>query len=439
MINNSKLKSNKLHRILILDSIQFNIRLIKYFIILSFFSGPIIIISIFLNLEIIKLWKELFVILLCFSATVLFTRINLYKLLIFNLIIIFVILHMFFATNLYNTIYQFKLDIIPLIYAVTLYFFSKKLSYVQLEELVSFLIRTIVILGFLNSLSSFLESLFFTHFLKLLGIEYGSWGNHGGLKIITAFGLLRAPGLTAGFVQSGTLSLLAFILYMNLKNIFFKHSFFISMLISIIFILGILSTTYKTGILGMIFAFFSYIILRIKMNKNIKYFIIFGSSFLIFIVFSVFAFSYYLYNVVANFNEYLAYNSIYMRVYFHHEVFSQIKSIYDLLFGVGYGVNGTYDLKNNMNAIPLDSTFIYIFSNFGLLGLVFFIGVIIFLIIYFAKKGLLGQSLMLYFIYIITFEFYFNNIIANFPLIFILITLTIFSYSLFKKRGVLMC
>jgi len=43
MINNSKLKSNKLHRILILDSIQFNIRLIKYFIILSFYRGPIII------------------------------------------------------------------------------------------------------------------------------------------------------------------------------------------------------------------------------------------------------------------------------------------------------------------------------------------------------------------------------------------------------------
>lgn len=411
--------------------IKFTLITIKLLVFLSFFSAFFAVLSSVFGTPIIRLWKELLIIVIIILTFISYYKINILKGFYIFVILLFFIINLFLSDNYINVVYQFKLDLLLLIFTVSIYFFLLKLETYQLEFFLYSLVKIIIILGFLNAIATISESIFFDKFINLLGINYGNWGTHGGLKIITTFGHLRAPGLLMGFVQSGTIILLSWTFFLYYADRLFHFNKFLKLFISIIFMFGLISTTYKTALLGFLVILLFYFIDKVNIkNKNFYFGFV---SIIIFFLFFSSSISYWLYNMIKPYNESLVYNSVYLRVLEHYKVFEQIKTISDLLVGVGYGKNGTFGLKDNSNSIPLDSSFIYIFSNYGILGILIFLLLLLFLIIRFSNNNYRERPIFFYLIYILIMEFFYNNVIANFPLNYILSLLIITSVLLQRK------
>jgi hypothetical protein len=345
---------------------------------------------------------------------------------------LFFTVNLFISDNIFNVVYQFKLDLLLFIFTVVIYFFFQKLEKEKVESFLYLLVKIVIILGFLNAIAAIFESIFFENFIALLGISDGDWGTHGGLRIITTFGHLRAPALLTGFVQSGTMILLSWVLFLYYNDKLFSFNRFSKLVITLIFFYAIVSTTYKTALLGFFLVLLFYFIDRVNIKHKLFFFTFF--SILLFILFFTSSVSYWLYELLRPYNESLVYNSIYLRVKFHYDIFLQVDSISDLLFGVGYGVNGTFGTKDSLDSIPLDSTFIYIFSNYGLLGVVLFLLICLKLIFQLNSSDYRERPLFFYLIYIVTLEFFFNNVIANFPLNYVLSLLLVMTFLIKKEN-----
>ena len=414
--------------------VNFTLMLMRILVFLSLFSALFALLSAFLEVDAIRLWKEGLVIVIIALTTLSFYKMNLLKGFFIYLILLFFIINLFITDNIFNVVYQFKLDLLLFIFTVAIYFFLRKLDKNIVERFLYSIVKIIILLGFLNAIAAILEGIFFDNFLELVGVSDGDWGTHGGLRIITTFGHLRAPALLTGFVQSGTLLLLSWVLFLYYNDKLFRFNFFIKTIITMLFFYGLVSTTYKTALLGFLMILLFYVIDRVNIRHKVFYF-----SFVAILIFTLFfssSISYWLYDLIAPYNESLAYNSIYLRVYLHDLVFEQVDTVSDLFFGVGYGLNGTYSTKVGSDAIPLDSTFIYIFSNYGLLGVLVFIFSCLYLFFSLSGNDYVERPLFFYLFYILTLEFFFNNVISNFPLNYILSILLVSSIILKKENNV---
>ncbi|HCC6254203.1 TPA: hypothetical protein N2985_005627, partial [Klebsiella pneumoniae] len=128
-----------------------------------------------------------------------------------------------------------------------------------------------------------------------------------------------------------------------------------------------------------------------------------------------------------------AYSSIYVRVLQHDDILADVEKE-SLLTGVGVGVNGTQgppELKYSSKA--LDSTYVNLLSNYGLLGLSFYLLFFLFLMFKNIFMGGVGDLLASFLIFFhIGIEFFANNILMNFPLN-IYISIFLF-FSLFYRK-----
>lgn len=419
---------------LVINKKNVELKIIEFFYILCFFSGIFSFLSYLVDNQYIKLWKEVYVILMC----ILFFDIKLKNI---NINVLFFLLiggGFFFIEIIYGLlmnipndiiIYQLKNDLLLFLFTICIYLFFIKIDDKVIKDFSIKLIKIMIFLGAVNAIAMILEFVFFEQFLNLIGLDMGNWGTAVGVKIITYGEFLRPIGLQSGFVQATTLVLMAFIILnenmiYNIKNKIIKY------LLEIIYLVAILLSTYATAIIGLIVYFIIKFIYKIfKIN--------------IFIFFSVILFIFFLYTThglgVYEFVNTIypdkAYSSILLRVLQHWQIIDEIsQNGISFLLGVGLGINGMFGLDKELyGIIPIatDSTYIYLFSNYGIVSVLFYIFILIYFIINFYKRDILGIKYCLF--YVLVIDFFFNNTLTNFPVNFILLLLINLSLKIKQK------
>ena len=418
-----------------LNKVSIEKKLMIFFITISLFSGIMGYLSYIMDNPIIKLWKEIYV--LFFSLCIIFfnidkivrTNIN-YKFLLTIFISIFFFLEIVYSSLILEIpliviLYQLKSDLLLFVFFVQVYIFFFSLSKEQLKIFSKSIIKIVIFLGLFNAIAMILQTIFFEQFLNLIGLDFGNWGTKVGLRIETVGeDILRPVGFQTGFIAASTVSLLSFFI-MNENTIYRIRSKFIKLILNIIFIVSIFLSTYATAIIGLVTYFIIKGIYFIKLNKLYKKYVIYLFCVLLFGLFFYATHGLDIYEFVAEYYPDKAYSSILIRVLLYSDVINEwSNNILSLLLGVGLGTNGTYGMEKDLYgilSIPLDSTYIYMLSNYGIIGVIFYVFIMIYFILYFYNNDMLGIN---YFcIYILIIEFFFNNFMVDFPLNFIIMIL----------------
>lgn len=418
-----------------LNKVSIEKKLMIFFITISLFSGIMGYLSYIMDNPIIKLWKEIYV--LFFSLCIIFfnidkivrTNIN-YKFLLTIFISIFFFLEIVYSSLILEIpliviLYQLKSDLLLFVFFVIVYIFFFSLSKEQLKIFSKSIIKIVIFLGLFNAIAMILQTIFFEQFLNLIGLDFGNWGTNVGLRIETVGeDILRPVGFQTGFIAASTVSLLSFFI-MNENTIYRIRSKFIKLILNIIFIVSIFLSTYATAIIGLVTYFIIKGIYFIKLNKLYKKYVIYLFCVLLFGLFFYATHGLDIYEFVAEYYPDKAYSSILIRVLLYSDVINEwSNNILSLLLGVGLGTNGTYGMEKDLYgilSIPLDSTYIYMLSNYGIIGVIFYVFIMIYFILYFYNNDMLGIN---YFcIYILIIEFFFNNFMVDFPLNFIIMIL----------------
>lgn len=418
-----------------LNKVSIEKKLMIFFITISLFSGIMGYLSYIMDNPIIKLWKEIYV--LFFSLCIIFfnidkiVRINInYKFLLTIFISIFFFLEIVYSSLILEIpliviLYQLKSDLLLFVFFVIVYIFFFSLSKEQLKIFSKSIIKIVIFLGLFNAIAMILQTIFFEQFLNLIGLDFGNWGTNVGLRIETVGeDILRPVGFQTGFIAASTVSLLSFFI-MNENTIYRIRSKFIKLILNIIFIVSIFLSTYATAIIGLVTYFIIKGIYFIKLNKLYKKYVIYLFCVLLFGLFFYATHGLDIYEFVAEYYPDKAYSSILIRVLLYSDVINEwSNNILSLLLGVGLGTNGTYGMEKDLYgilSIPLDSTYIYMLSNYGIIGVIFYVFIMIYFILYFYNNDMLGIN---YFcIYILIIEFFFNNFMVDFPLNFIIMIL----------------
>lgn len=421
---------------LVINKKNIELNIILLFFILCFFTGVFSYASYLLDNQYIKLWKEIYIVLMgivLISTNLKNININI-NIMIFSLIgglYFFIEIIYSLLMNIPNNIiiYQLKNDLLLFLFAIYIYIFFIKIDDKVIKDFSIKLVKIMIFLGAVNAITMILEFVFFEQFLNLIGLDMGNWGTAVGVKIITAGASLRPIGLQGGFVQAATLVLMAFIILnenkmYNIKNKIIKY------LLEIIFLVAILLSTYATAIIGL----FVYLAMKI-INKMLKINIFVFFSVILFVFFLYTSHGLGVYEIVNTIYPDKAYSSILLRVLQHWYIIDEIsQNGISFLLGVGLGINGMFGLDKELyGIIPIatDSAYIYIFSNYGIVGLFFYVLILIYFIINFYKKDILGIKYCLFYVLII--DFFFNNTITNFPVNFILVLLI--NLSLKKNKN----
>ncbi|WP_370840247.1 hypothetical protein [Megamonas funiformis] len=409
---------------LIIDKKIIGLRLIKIFLVICFFSGILSYLSYLFNNEYIKIWKEIYIIILCLYIFNYSLKVINNNMFFFIVILSFFFFLEFIYSLLLNIpiniiIYQLKNDLLLYLFTSCLYVFFIEITHDEIKSFSEKIIKIMIYLGAVNAIAMILEFVFFEQFLNLIGLDMGNWGTSMGVKIITAGEALRPIGLQGGFVQAATLVLMTFIILnenkiYNIKNKIIKYS------LEIIFLVAILLSTYATVIIGLI------VYLAIKfINKILKINTFMFFSIIIFVFFLYTTHGLGIYEFVNTIYPDKAYSSILIRVLQHWQILDEVNQDgISFLLGVGLGTNGMFGLDKELygiTPIATDSTYIYLFSNYGIIGVLFFIFILIYFIINFYKSDILGMKYCLFYVLII--DFFFNNTLTNFPINFILLLL----------------
>ncbi|MBE6067122.1 MAG: hypothetical protein E7211_05385 [Clostridium lundense] len=346
------------------------------------------------------------------------------------LLITILLFSVFVVSSIYNLtleiiIYQLKLDFISIIFFISCYLIMNKLSSNELSIYTKRIVRIFLICGGINAIFVIFQHYFTDVFYNLVGIGNDfTYGMINGLKITTAKGRIRAIGFQFNFLQAGQLMTICIItICENKKRLGLNKYKFICYLS--IFISALMFTTYKTGILGiLIYCIFKSLRLFTISKRQIFNIELLISQFILFISFII-TNTLLLYDIIYNLDPFYAYNSVFLRVVQHKDIISEAQTIKEIILGLGFGKNGTFGLDKyqyGISAKTLDSTFIYLFSNYGILILILFIIITYYLIIKInclASLDIFGVKYVL--LYILTSEFFYNNPIANFPTNIILI------------------
>lgn len=425
-----------------LKKANIEINMVIFFIVISFFSGIMGYLSYVMDNPVIRLWKEIYILFL--SLCIIFfnmkkiikNNIN-YQFLLTVYISLFFLIEIIYSSLILEIpliiiLYQLKSDLLLFIFFIILYILFSNLSEEELENFSRSIVKIIIFLGLINAIAMILQTIFFEQFLSLIGLDFGNWGAKVGLRVETVGAdILRPIGFQIGFIPATTISLLCFFI-MNENIIYRIRNKFIKLILNIIFIASIFLSTYATAIIGMLMYISIKIIIFIPLNKLNKKYIIYFLSGLLFVLFFYVTHEFDVYEFISKFYPDKAYSSIFIRIMLYLEVINDWSNDgLTLLLGLGLGTNGTYGLDKNIygiSSIPLDSTYIYILSNYGILGVLFFVIMMVYFILYLCNKNILGLG---YFcIYILIIEFFFNNFMVDFPLNFITILLVVLSLKI---------
>lgn len=416
---------------LIVDKKIIGLRLIKTFLVICFFSGILSYLSYLFNNEYIKIWKEIYIIILCFYIFNYSLKVINNKAFFFIVITSFFFFLEFVYSLLLNIpiniiIYQLKNDLLLYLFANCLYVFFIEITHDEIKSFSEKIIKIMIYLGAINAIAMILEFVFFEQFLNLIGLDMGNWGTAVGVKIITAGESLRPIGLQGGFVQTSTLVLFIFVI-LNENKIYILKNKKIKYFLELIFIIAIILSTYVTAIIGLlIYLFIKFINKIFKTNMTIVL------SLILFMFFLYTSHGLGIYELVYEIYPDKAETSILFRVIQHWQIINNIdQNIISLFLGTGLGVNGVFGLDKELYgiiSIATDSTYIYLLSNYGIIGVISYIIILYYLIFVFYKMDLLGIKYCLF--YIIVIDFFFNNTIVNFPVNYIIILLIMLSFKL---------
>lgn len=420
------------------------IRITCICIFLFCFTSIFSLLSVRLDNPIIKLWKEMIVIfyyLLSIFYMICCRKVSYKKLfiIIFSPAFVFVF---YVATTLNDPLilvfYQMKSDLVPLLFVLGVVAIIN--SYAEAEELYYKLIKIILIVGCINVVLIVIQKIFTEWFMIFLQIDdFNNSSRDSGLRLDNVNDSLRAMGSFTSFIASGTLMVLCFIIVNEVKKIKLKTR----LILSAMFLSAAIATTYKTAIIGISIYLILKVVLGVftKGGGTIRNTIVIAYTVIVFTV-SAFCFNdYFLYNQLKNttFHD-SAYGSIYIRVKQHNDIFESVEKG-NILTGAGIGTNGTEGPKGfKSNSKALDSTYINILSNYGLLGVIIYLAILFFLILYLSiKKNPLGANVsIMLLLYHLDIEFFTNNILMDFPLnlfFYLLIAFSIF-YSQSDEKSI---
>lgn len=415
-----------------------NFRLNKYifeksiiilFIVICFFSGILSYLSYIIDNQVIKLWKEIYIIIL--SLFILSINLKLIKIDI-KFFLVFIVTMFFCVEILYSyllnipiyiIIYQLKNDFLLLMFATSIYYFLCALEERDIIDFSKTIVKVVILWGTINAIAMILETIFFEQFLSLIGLDMGNWGTSLGVKIITAGSLLRPIGLQGGFVQAATLILICY--FIINENRIYKLKFkILRYIINCILIIAIGLSTYATAIIGLLVYFIVKFILKInRLSFTAKRNTLFILGSLLFLFFLYTSHGMGIYEIAYSFYPDKADTSILYRIIAHWQIINEVgENIFTSLFGIGLGFNGVFGLdKESYGILPIatDSAYIYILSNYGFIGVVSYIMLLTYCMIYFYRNDVLGIEYCL--MYTLIVEFFFNNTIVNFPINFMLI------------------
>lgn len=403
------------------------------------FSGVVSLIAVKYDNALLRIWKEGLIILLFLTSLIslLFRKeIALSKVAAFFVFFVpFIALYFLLSININPLLvaYQIKNDVVPFLFVFSLFLFLK-----TDDDKIDFyhrLIKLIIITALINSFFIYIESFFSDVFMAYLNIQdLNNEGGKSGLRLDNALWGLRAMGTMTSFINSGTLTFFGIICVLESRQ--FKMLTKIALFA--VLLSAMILTTYKSTMIALVF----YLVVKFfyaafKKVKGAK-FIYLASGFF---VFSLLAFTFNdmtIYKAMST-GQYkdVAYNSIYIRVLQHEDIVNEMESKNGFYTGIGVGTNGTMgpDQKLKLSSKPLDSTYIYIMSNYGFIGVAVYLlmlgGVFVYLSTF--SRRFDNIALVMVF-YTFSVEFFINNMFANFPCNIIFYSVVFISIAL-KKSG----
>lgn len=403
------------------------------------FSGVMSLIAVKYDNMLLRIWKEgLIIALFCVSLAMLIFRreVPLKKITVFFILFLpFIAIYFLLSININPLLvaYQIKNDVVPFLFVFSLFLFLR-----TDEGKINFyhkLIRLIIITALINSFFIYIESFFSDVFMSYLNIEdLNNEGGKSGVRLDNSLWGLRAMGTMTSFINSGTLTFFGIVCVLESRQFKFTTKvLFLSILTS-----AMILTTYKSTMIALVFYFatkFVYSVFKRVKGAKLIYPI---SGFLIFCLLAFTFNSMSIYNLLSTgaYKE-VAYNSIYNRVIQHEDIINEMESKNGFYTGVGVGTNGTMgpDQKLKVSSKPLDSTYIYIMSNYGFIGVIIYILVLMSVFIYLSTFNRRFDNIALVMVfYTFSIEFFINNIFANFPCNIIFYSAVFMNMTL-KKNG----
>ncbi|QJW56703.1 hypothetical protein HL670_03600 [Serratia plymuthica] len=402
------------------------------FLFLFTFSGVFSIVAVKIDNPLIKLWKEILIIVL-FTGCTLFVfmkrSINIRKiLLLFIFLLPFLVIYLLLTldSNRLLVAYQIKNDVVPFLFVAAVSFVVN--SRESKEHIYLKMIKVIIITGLINAVFVFFESAFSTLFMSVLAIDdFNNAGGASGVRLDNTSWGLRAMGTMTSFINSGTLTFFSIVCLLETK----LYGGWKKLVMFAVLLAAMVLTTYKTTLLAIVLYFAVKAVYtlfrRVRGSKMIYFFatiMVFASMTYVFNSMDV-------YNKIAptSFKE-VAYNSIYLRVLQHADILRDMEGRDEFYSGLGVGVNGTSgpseDLKVNSKA--LDSTYIYIMSNYGFIGVLIYVATALTILLYLCLQGRENDNIAIVMLfYALSIEFFTNNIFANFPCNLIMYTVVYLS------------
>lgn len=424
----------------------FDIYILSFVIISLAFTGLISYLAVLYDAKIFKLWKEIYVIffIVCFILTIYKKKIT------FQESILFLVTGAFYCIYIsYNILagipqllifYQIKNDVIVIFFALILYSYLNQYNRLSLEDISRRIVKYIIYLGLINAVFGVLQELFYETFLNFVDFN-GAWGASIGIMLFISNDTLRPIGLQMGFVPYATLCLLTLILVCENKLYIIqgKKRYIIIAFLSF----AVLYSHYITATLGWIIYFLFYII-RSAMNslhfskkdsEHIIY-ILYGILF----IFMFFATNdYTIHNFASEFFPEKANTSIGPRVMTHLQILDDIFSNWtSTFFGAGFGIYGAYTLDTSalssaIGSVATDSTYSYLLGNYGFVTTLLYIFLFVVMIYKNGVYDYFGVKTML--LYALTIELFFNNLISDFPINYLLIILVAINMKLIRMRS----
>lgn len=285
--------------------------------------------------------------------------------------------------------------------------------------------------SFINIILSILQRHYFHDIIGVFGFNSStdardSFGSENNIVIQTQNGLFRSIGsFSAPMVLAEYLMFSAFFFSIKMKRLYYKLAWF--SLCSI----GVYYTSYKTVLMYlpavaiMIFANYKYM----KLTTSMSGALLLGFGLLA-------THTDIIYNIANPISPLYAEYSILFRIEFLYKVFNQMNNAWQLIFGVGYGYNGGF-LGYFEQSVPLDSIYIWLLSNYGLCGVLLFIVFLVFLYNYNPfnadnQAQRLFYSCKYYLILVLCGNFFWNNLIINFPSLLFPVVFIVLFYNLSK-------
>ncbi|WP_107227466.1 hypothetical protein [Serratia sp. Nf2] len=373
-----------------------------------------------LDNPIVKLWKEVLV--LIYYVFSVFLALIRGRLKLSTLILVVIapafILTVYIITSLGDDLtlvmYQIKNDFIPFFFVLGL--MNIFITFDEGATLYKKLCKTLLIVGVINLGVIVVQKIFTEWFMIFLQVdEFNNSSRGSGLRLDNVSDSLRAMGTLTSFIGSGTLMAICFFITLE-SGIVNKK---LKPILAGLFLAGAVATLYKTAVIGIaIYCVIKLTMVVIRVDVKLTRVIWGGATAIIFFI-MLFVFNdYYVYDQMKNtrFHD-AAYSSIYVRVLQHDNIFNDVEKD-SLLTGVGIGVNGTEGPSGlKVASKALDSTYINLLSNYGLIGVLLYLTIYILIMLRVVIKPGIGATLTLSLLfYHLGIEFFTNNILMNFPL-----------------------